>query len=471
MVAADVGKEGKPVNKNRAEAGARIRTVFQVAFPLIIQGMVFQLQSLTDKAFLGNLDTVYVSAAGAAQMPYVATMDSLVAVSTGLIIIISKLFGAGQRDKIADYVKSMAVYHTLVGIFVFAAWFFGAEAILGFFQVDSNIMSYSLSYVRVCIFYFLFVGVDSSLQAMLQGMGETRPIMYAGILKVGLNILVSWILIFGKCGFPALYVTGAAIGTLVANIISFLFVLGYCMFYRREKYHLGRIDRRSLNFGLFLEIIRLGLPVGLEYLLWNGSNLLLIRFVNGFSYRDMAIYTLTFGFQCIVYVIFEGTSKATLSLMGQKIGAGEQEKANRLFSATIRINFVIVFAAALLFLSFPRHLLGIFSNDGLLIEEGAIFLIMIGVIMIPQSVNVICGNAIRANGDTKWMLFSQVFGSILVVSVSWFLVEKIHMDMRAIYITLFLDEAVRGAVNFLYYRARYGTMTVQKGETLRPDSQ
>ena len=190
MVAADIGKRYKTVNKNRADAGARIRTIFQVAFPLIIQGMAFQLQSLTDKAFLGNLDTAYVSAAGAA-----------------------------QRDKIADYVKSMAVYHTMVGILVFAAWFFGAETILRFFQVDSNIMGYSLSYVRVCIFYFLFVGVDSSLQAMLQGMGETRPIMYAGILKVGLNILVSWILIFGKCGFPALYVTGAAIGTLVANII------------------------------------------------------------------------------------------------------------------------------------------------------------------------------------------------------------------------------------------------------------
>lgn len=73
---------------------------------------------------------------------------------------------------------------------------------------------------------------------------------------------------------------GARIRTLVVNIVSFLFILGYCMLYRREKYHLGRIDRRSLNFGLFLEIIRLGLPVGLEYLLWNGSNLRLIRFVN-----------------------------------------------------------------------------------------------------------------------------------------------------------------------------------------------
>ena len=80
----------------------RVRRTLQVAFPLIIQGLVFQLQSLTDKAFLGNLDTAYVSAAGAAQMPYLATMDSIVAISTGLVIIVSKLYGAGEKDKIAS---------------------------------------------------------------------------------------------------------------------------------------------------------------------------------------------------------------------------------------------------------------------------------------------------------------------------------------------------------------------------------
>lgn len=335
----------KSLNRNQNDIWERIRLIFQVAFPLIVQGLVFQLQSLTDKAFLGNLDTKYVSAAGAAQMPYCATIDSMVAVSTGLIIIISKLYGAGKKEQIPQYVKSMMFYNTIAGIAIFGAWFWGAETVLRFFQVDAEIIGYSISYVKICIGFVLFVGMDSALQAMLQGMGETKPIMYAGILKVGLNILLSWVLIFGKFGFPALHVTGAAIGTLVANLASFLFILCYCMIWKRSKYRLNQTGKKLPSFRLYGKVVRLGIPVGMEYLLWNGSNLILIRFINGFSYQDMAIYTLTFGFQCIIYVIFAGTSKATLSLMGQFIGAGKPKEANHCFYTTIIINFVIVLLA------------------------------------------------------------------------------------------------------------------------------
>ena len=433
-----------------------LKKILTVAFPLIIQGLVFQLQSLTDKAFLGNLDTRYVSAAGAAQMPYLATIDSLVAVSTGLIIVVSNLYGAREKEKIAGFVKSTAFYNTILGTFIFSLWIFNASKILQFFQIDSSIIEYSISYVKICSVFLLFTGMDSALQAMLQGRGETKPIMYAGILKVSLNIFVSWILIFGMFGFPALYVTGAAIGTLVANVCSFLFMLCYCMLIKGKVYNLKGFDRSRIKFLPYLQVLKLGIPVGLEYLLWNGSNLLLIRLINEFSYQDMAIYTLTFGFQCIVYVIFEGTSKATLSLIGQSIGSGERRKANHFFYITICLNFGIVFIAAVSFFLFPKQLLGVFSNDIQIIENGVIFLEWIGIIMFGQSMNVICGNAIRANGNTRWMLLSQILGSILVISVSYVLVKILRMNMIAVYFTLFLDEALRGGINFIYYQKKYG---------------
>lgn len=402
---------------HKSEGTEMIKRIMMVAFPLIIQGLVFQLQSLTDKAFLGNLDTRYVSAAGAAQMPYLATIDSLVAVSTGLTILVSNMFGAEEKEKIAAYVKSTAFYNTILGIIIFVVWFFNAPAILRFFQIDSTIIGYSISYVKICTIFLLFVGMDSALQAMLQGLGETKPIMYAGILKVSLNIMISWILIFGKFGFPALYVTGAAIGTLAANIVSFLFTFCYCMLVKRKSYNLAGVDRSWIRIFPYWQVVRLGIPVGLEYLLWNGSNLLLIRLINEFSYRDMAIYTLTFGFQCIVFV-----------------------------------------AAASFFL-FPKQLLGIFSNDTDVIQNGIIYLEWIGIIMFGQSMNVICGNAIRANGNTRWMLLSQILGSALVITVSYFLVKLLHMNMIAIYFTLFLDEALRGGINFIYYRRKYGKIS------------
>lgn len=438
------------------EKAKKFRSIFKIALPLMIQGLVFQLQALTDKAFLGNLDTRYISAAGAAQMPYSATADSLVAINIGLVIIVSRFFGAGEKEKISSYVKSTVFYSSLLAIGICLIWQCKTGVILGLFQIDQEIIGYSIQYVKIVSVYLLFLGADSSLQAMLQGSGETKPIMYAGILKVGLDILLSWILIFGKFGFPALYVSGAAIGTLIANLVSFLYILCYCMILHRKKYHLNIFSKAWVQVKPYKDTIRLGLPVGMEYLLWNASNLILIRFINGFSYRDMAIYTLTFGFQCIVYMIFESTSKATMTLIGQSIGAGRRERVNGYFYTAILINLIIVGTAAVCFSFFPERLLGIFSNDSQVIRYGVPYLMWMGIIMFPQSMNVICGNAIRAHGDTKWMLFSQIFGSVLVISVSWILVEKVHMNMLAIYVTLFADEAIRGGVNFIYYRRKYG---------------
>ncbi len=76
------------------------------AFPIIIQGLVYELQSLTDKAFLGNLKTEYVSAVGAAQLPLNATMDGLVALSVAITIIVSHLYGAKKQEEAGNYVKS-----------------------------------------------------------------------------------------------------------------------------------------------------------------------------------------------------------------------------------------------------------------------------------------------------------------------------------------------------------------------------
>lgn len=145
-----------------------------------------------------------------------------------------------------------------------------------------------------------------------------------------------------------------------------------------------------------------------------------------------------------------------MTLIGQSIGAGCKTKAEGYFYTAIMINFIIVGVATVLLSCFPAGLLGIFSNDTDIIQHGIPYLIWIGIIMFPQSMNIICGNAIRAHGDTKWMLLSQILGSILVVSVSWILIEKVHMNMLAIYITLFADETIRGGINYIYYRIKYG---------------
>ena len=87
-----------------------LKLTFSMAFPMIIQGIVFQLQSLTDKAFLGHLDTKYISALGAAQFPFFMVVESMIAVGTGVVIYVSHLYGKNEKSEATTYVKSFTFY-------------------------------------------------------------------------------------------------------------------------------------------------------------------------------------------------------------------------------------------------------------------------------------------------------------------------------------------------------------------------
>lgn len=432
-----------------------MREILWLALPIIVQGIVFGLQSMTDKVFLGQLKTEYVSAIGAAQLPLGATIEGVNALAIGITIIVAHLVGAGKRKDASRYVKSAMLYGWLIGLVFLIIWEVFTEQILIFFKVDPLILGNSASYVRICAVVFLVVGVDSTLNGMLQGMGKTKVIMYSGIMKVVVNIVLSWILIFGKCGCKAYYVEGAAIGTLLANLIAFCVILIYCLIVNREAFGFDKLHRTDLKFANYREILALGAPASMESLLWQFSNLILVRFINEFSYVNTSIYAVTFGILCIICSVYTNIARAGLTLIGQSLGAGNHKKANEILYNCMFMNVVLILVINVVFHIYAKEILGIFMKEGYIVQMAERYLKFLGIIMFPQSLNIICGNAIKGNGNTSWMLFSQMLGSTMVISLSFFLIRVMKMDMMAIYIVLFVDETVRGVVNYIYYMRRY----------------
>lgn len=431
-----------------------IKETTLLALPIIIQGLVYELQSLTDKAFLGHLKTEYVSAIGAAQLPLTATLEGIVALAVAITIIVSHLYGAKKQEEASNYVKSAILYSGLLGVCVCVLWEIFTYPILTFFKVDSLIINHSINYVKICAIFFLVAGIDSSLNAMLQGLGKTKIIMYSGIIKVFFNIFLSWMLIFGKFGFKEYNVAGAAIGTLISNTLAFGFVLIYC-FMKRKDLGFREFKRKDFSFMYYKKVLKVGAPAGIEYLLWNFSNLVLVRFINEFSYISMSIYTVTYGIQCIVYAVFSNYSKAALTLIGQSLGARNYKKANAVFYNCMIINIIIILFANAVFLIYSEEILSVFLKEQYVVALGDKYLKLIGLIMLPQSLNVVCGNAIKGNGNTKWMLLSQIFGSIFVISTSVIFIRGFHMNMVAIYLVVFFDETIRGITNYIYYKRKY----------------
>lgn len=144
-----------------------------------------------------------------------------------------------------------------------------------------------------------------------------------------------------------------------------------------------------------------------------------------------------------------------MTLIGQSLGARNYKKANDVFYNCLIINILIILCANVVFFVFTEGILSVFIKEPCVVEMGDKFLKLIGLMMLPQCLNVVCGNAISGNGNTKWMFLSQIFGSVFVVGMSFILIRGFHMDMVAIYLVIILDETIRGIINYIYYKRKY----------------
>ena len=190
-------------------------------------------------------------------------------------------------------------YFSLLSTGLFLLWFFGADQIFSLFGVSGEVRQYSSAYVRILSVYLIFFGIENAAASILQGVGATRPIMVSGVFRSVCNIFLDWLLIFGKWGFPALGLVGAALATVISNLLG-VGLLFYSLFLRGNLPF--RLSAKALfkpGWGLFQETARVGIPSGLEILLYQSGQLVLVRLLNEIDAMAIGIYTLVTSLQAL----------------------------------------------------------------------------------------------------------------------------------------------------------------------------
>jgi putative MATE family efflux protein len=358
-------------------------------------------------------------------------------------------------------------YSSVLSWLVYLFWLLAAEQVFVWMGVRQPILDLSLQYLRYVSMELIFLGAASSLGAIFQGMGITRPEMYTGILRSVLHIGLDYVLIFGHFGFPELGVAGAGIASTFAGLIATLALAA--MFFRMKglafRPDLRAVVRAPLrDYG---RVLRVGLPVGLEDMLWNLGNLLLAAFLNRLAAEAVGVYRLVVQIEITPVFFYYGLARAVTTLVGNRTGERDLVGARRvgLVGSAYTTLFCAGFTAA--FILFPRLILSIFTPDAALIESAAPLLVITAVTMIPRAINIVSGNGIRGYGDTMWMLATQVFGILFIVSLAYVLIFPVGLGMPGMFIAAFSDELLRGVINTVrFYRGE--TSAFFRGITTAP---
>ena len=427
------------------------RIIFAIALPITVQSVVMHFQLLVDRAFLGNVDARYLSAIGNVMIPYTALTFFFFSAATGLTVLVAQSIGRKDHAQASRLGQASFFYSTLFSSMLFLLWFFAAKPIFTLFGAKDAVLMDAVTFVRIISVSLVFLGLEVSMSSILQAAGQTRLIMVTGIIKSLLNVVLDWVLVFGHLGFPAFGLEGAAFATMISNIIGALFIVAFVLAKRSLPFRLSKREMLRPEWQLYRETLSVGLPSGFESLLWFAGQLVLMKLLNELDPMAVGIYSLVSGIQAIALMIYKGFASASLTMVGQYWGEAKFEEARGIGLYCQKLASGVSIAIGIALLLFPHFLAALFSHDAAVIDRAAPLLRLSAAFILFQVVNVVTGQSIRATGDTKWMLYSQVFGTAFVVGMSSFMIFGLGLGLAGMYIVMILDEMLRGIVNFIRF--------------------
>ena len=343
----------------------------------------------------------------------------------------------------------MIKFSNVLPVLLFFFWMFCSPLVFRLMGVSPNVMKFCVTYTRFYSPVFLIVGLYAAYGVVFQTSNYTKPLVTYGIIRSVLNIFLDYVLIFGKLGFPRMEITGAALGTTIAEYVGALYLL-YITIAKRKEFFTSPGFKQILTskFSPFIKSVKLGLPTACEDLLWNAGNLCIIRILNTINEVAAGIYSMVFTVEVIFVVVIGAIGNGTLTLTGEATGAKDNTLYRNIVKTSIKWAFLVC-GVALVFISiFPKFTLSLFTTDKEVIEMSVVYIILVAVNLFGKSGNIILGSGIRGYGDTKWMLFTQILGTVGVVSLAALCVFVFKLGMLGVFIAVLCDEGLRALINF-----------------------
>lgn len=426
--------------------------LLKIFIPIMLSNLITQVQMLIDRIFLGRMDVLYMSAVGNTMAPVWTTMSFVFAMSMGASILISQKVGAEDVEGGKEYAASLVKFHNVIPVLLFFFWMFGSPLVFKAMGVGENVIDLCISYTRIYSPVFLMIGLGASYSVVFQTSNYTKPLVTYGILRSVLNIILDYILIFGKFGFPRMEIRGAALGTTIAEYLGAVYLL-YVTIAKKDKFFTSPSWSQIVHAKIshYVKSIKLGVNAALEDLLWNVGNLLIIRILNAIDERAAGIYTMVFSIETLFVVIIGALGSSTMTVSGEATGAKDLPLYRKVVGTAMLWSCVMSAAALVVSFIIPEQILGIFTTDAEVIAMSVVFLYLVMFNLFGKSGNIVIGNGIRGYGDTRWMLITQIVGTVCVVAEAALFVFVFKWGILGVFIAVILDEAVRAIVNSIRF--------------------
>lgn len=405
------------LDTNSITEGVIWKNLLKFFFPIMLGTFFQQMYNTADAIIVGKfVGTTALAAVGGATGTFVnLIVGFFVGLGSGATVILSQFFGGRRYEEVSKTTHTAIAMAILGGLIIMALGFVTSPSMLRMMGTPEEVMPLALSYINI-----YFVGMIPSLiynlgSSLLRAVGDSRRPLFFLIAACMTNIVLDVLLVVGL----EMGVAGAALATILSQTVSAaLVVITLCRSNTAYQLHLKKI---RLHFSLLGSIVRIGLPAGLQSVMYSVSNLIIQSGINGLGTDVMAAYTAYGKIDGFFWMMISAFGVSITTFVGQNFGAQNYDRVKK----SVRVCFAMAMGATLtlsaVLLTGGSLLYHLFTDDARVIEHGMVMLRLLAPVYFTYVCIEVFSGALRGVGDSLTATLFTLCG-VCALRLIWLLV-------------------------------------------------
>ncbi|MEI7771459.1 MAG: MATE family efflux transporter [Chloroflexales bacterium] len=383
-----------------AELAVLRRRVMSLAAPVIGENLLQTMLGVVDTILVAGLGATALAGVGTALQVIFVITAALSALSVGASVLVAQAVGAGSRDEAGRVSRQAMIWSVLIALPLTAVGLPLTPVIVGLFGLEPAVASVSMGYLGVTMGTITTLTMMLLIGGVLRGAGDSRTPMLVTALANLINVAVSYALIYGHLGMPALGAVGSAWGAFASRLVGAI-ILVVVVLRGRNDIRAGGGGSWAPSMRVFGAILRVGVPAALEEVLVISAFATLTPIVATLGTVSLAAQRVVINILSLSFLPGLGFGLAATALVGQAIGARRPSEARAVIRISLRWAVMWMGGLGLLFFIFAEGLVRIFSPDPDMIATGATAIRVVAFTQPFWAATFVYAGALRGTGDTR----------------------------------------------------------------------
>ncbi len=427
------------------------KNIYRITYPVFMTLLVQNVINVTDTAFLGRVGEVALGASAIAGVFYLAIFIIGFGFSQGAQIIIGRRNGEGNFSQVGPIFNNGMFFMVLLSALILILSLLFSRDLMQFLVSSDAVFEASIEYLDWRMWGILFAFINVMFRGLFVGVTNTSVLTSSAIITAVTNVVLDYLLIFGVAGFPEMGIAGAALASVIAEVVTTVYLFIYTFKHQDfKKYELFQF--KKIDFKMIRQTLDVSVFMMFQYFISISTWFLFFIFIERMGERPLAATNI--GRSLYVMLMIPGSALSTTvnTLISNLIGAGRQAEVLPFINKMIGLVLLLVMPLMTITFFFPELFARIYTEDAGLIQASIPVMKVVSIAMLFCAVGNIIFFSVSGTGNTRTALVIEIVTLFFYLGYLYLTAIILTQPVEVVWMSEFVYWSILGIVGYTYLK-------------------